>query len=207
VRSTRLCLVLSGQLRDGRRPRDPPGREVGKPRIEDLAGPHQVVEAAHDLLDRRHAVGVVHPIEVDAVGPQPPQAGLEGGDHGLAAVAGDQDAGIRRRALGELGGENEGVAPAFQESPKQLLRLAELIAVGGVDEVATGLGIGVQNAVRLVGVGAVPPSRAEHPGPQHELGHAQAGVPAEDLVAHVNLLDVAGPDRGCVMLDDGHHHS
>jgi hypothetical protein len=55
------------------------------------------------------------------------QAGLEGHDHGLAAVAGDQDAGIRRRALRELGGENEVVAPAFKELPEELLGLAELI--------------------------------------------------------------------------------
>ena len=115
---------------------------------------------------------------------QPSQAGLEGGDHGLAAVAGDQDAGLWRRALRELGGENEVVAPALQELPEQLLGLAELIGVGRVDEVAAGLGIGIEDAARLVGVGAVPPSRAEHPGSQHELGYAQAGVPAEDLVAH-----------------------
>ena len=168
---------------------------------------HEVVEAAHDLLDRRHAVGVVRPIEVDAVGPQPPQAGLEGGDHGLAAVAGDQDAALRRRALRELGRKNEIVAPALQELPKQLLGLAELVGVGRVDEVAASLGIGIEDAARLVGVGAVPPSRAEHPGSQHELGYAQAGVPAEDLVAHSEPPGWRPPQIGACLLHDGHHHS
>jgi hypothetical protein len=55
----------AAQLRNRRRPRDAPGREVGEPRMEDLAGPHEIVEAAHDLLDRRHAVGVVHPIQIN----------------------------------------------------------------------------------------------------------------------------------------------
>jgi hypothetical protein len=116
----------AAQLRDGRRPGHAPGREIGEPRIENLAGPHEVVEPAHDLLDRRHAVGVVHPIEVDAVGPQPPEAGLEGSDHRLAAVTGDQDAAVRPRALRELRRKNEIVAPAIQEPAKQFLRLAEL---------------------------------------------------------------------------------
>ncbi len=43
----------------------------------------------------------------------------------LRLFASDQDAAIWRRALRELGGENEGVPPALQELPKQLLRLAD----------------------------------------------------------------------------------
>src|SRR3546814_16064909 len=72
---------------------------------------------------------------------------------------------------------NEVVAPAFKELPEELLGLAELIGVGGVDEVAARLGIGIENATRLVGVGSVPPSRAEHPGSRTDERRAgKAGV-------------------------------
>src|SRR5258708_32094005 len=64
----------AAQFRDGRGAGDTPGREIGEARIEDLAGSNKVAEAAHDLLDRRDTIGIVHPIEIDAVRLEPLQA-------------------------------------------------------------------------------------------------------------------------------------
>src|SRR5689334_10022076 len=88
------------ELRDRRGPRDAPGGEVGEARIEDLAGADEVVEGARELLERRHAVRDVGPVEVDSIRLQTLQARLDGRDHRLTAVAGDEDAG----ALVDLAG-------------------------------------------------------------------------------------------------------
>ena len=95
VRSTRLYSTWMPAIGD--QPRSsaivcaratPPGREVRQARVDDLAARDEVVEPAQDLLDRRHAVLEVDPVEVDAVGLEPLQAALDRPDHVLAAVAG-----------------------------------------------------------------------------------------------------------------------
>ena len=50
---------------------------VGDADVEHLAGAHRVVERPHRLLDRGVPVPEVHPVEVDVVGAQPAQAGLQ----------------------------------------------------------------------------------------------------------------------------------
>jgi len=96
-------------------------RDIGETRVEDFSSAHQIVEAAHDLLGRCHAVGEMHPVEIDTIGREPAQARLDRSDHGLAAVAGRQDAAAGCRAERELGGEDEIVAPALQERADELL--------------------------------------------------------------------------------------
>ncbi|XXU73150.1 hypothetical protein WMF41_41725 [Sorangium sp. So ce1151] len=114
---------------------DPPGREIGEARIHDLPGADEVVEAARDLVDGGHAVVHVDEIKVDAVGREAFQAALDRLDHGLAGVAEPGQGRVRRGAEGVLRGDDEVVAVPCDDLADQRLGLAELVALGGVDEV------------------------------------------------------------------------
>ena len=181
VRSTRLYSTWTPaigdqprMLGDRLRPRDPPGREVRQPRMEDLAAGDEVVEPAQDLLDRRHAVLEVHPVEVDPVGLEPLQAALDRPDHALAVVAGR-----------ELRGDDEVVAIGGEEVPEQRLGLAQLIALGGVDQRPARLGEALEHAPRVGRLGAGAPARPEVARPECVLGDPETGQPAERAVVHV----------------------
>jgi hypothetical protein len=58
----------AAQFGDGCGPRHAPSWKVGEAGIENLAGPGEVIEALHDLFERRDAIGYVRPVEVDPIG-------------------------------------------------------------------------------------------------------------------------------------------
>ena len=62
------------------------------------------------------------------------------------------------------------VAIGGEEVPEQRLGLAQLVALGGVDQRPARLGEAVEHAPRLVGLGARAPARAEVAGPERVLG-------------------------------------
>src|SRR3546814_3988702 len=74
----------ASQFGERHRAREPPGGEVGKACIEDLAGAGEILEAAHDLLGRCHMIGPVRPIDVDTVGLEAPEAGFHRSNHRLS---------------------------------------------------------------------------------------------------------------------------
>jgi hypothetical protein len=76
-----------------------------------LPGPGEVIEAPHDLFDWRDAIGYVRPVEVDPIGLEPLETRFNRRDHGPAAIAGDEDAGLRVRLKGEFRGQHKVVAP------------------------------------------------------------------------------------------------
>src|SRR5215218_1778832 len=61
-----------------------PGVHARRAEVAGLAGPHDVVEGPHRLLDRGLVVPAVDLVEVDVVGPQPVQRGVDGGQDVLA---------------------------------------------------------------------------------------------------------------------------
>src|SRR5215831_8930288 len=93
--------------------------EVRAADVADLPLVDQVVEGAEGLIDRRLEVVPVELVEVDVVGLQAPQGGLDGGEDVLAGVAAVEG---RRPGRGEaLGGDDEPVPPAVQPAPEDLL--------------------------------------------------------------------------------------
>lgn len=96
-----------------------------------------------NLFGGRDAIGHMRPTEVDPVGLEPPQACLDGRDHGFATIAGDEDAGIGIGSEGELRRQHEVVAPSGHQIPQDLFGLTKLIAVGCVDEVTARVRVGV----------------------------------------------------------------
>ena len=135
--------------------------KVGQTGIVNLAGAHQIVEGAQDFLHRRHAVGEVRPVKIDAIRLQPFETSFDGAHHVLAAVAGARDAIGGRRSQRILGGENKIIAIRGDEVADYFFGLTELIAVCRIDEVAAGFDVAVKNFFCFASLGAVTPARAE----------------------------------------------
>src|SRR4029453_16717038 len=112
-----------------------PGVHARRADVARLAGPHDVVEGLHRLLDRGLVVPAVGLVEVDVVGPQPAQRVVDAGKDvfaGQAAVVG-----ARAHRKEDLGGQHV-VVPATERLGEQptgdLLRQAVRVGVGGVEE-------------------------------------------------------------------------
>ena len=85
-------------------------------------------------------------VTIDKIRGETAKRGVEGTVNVLAAVA--AGVGIAGRAVkGELGGEHDLVAQlaVVYELPAHLFAVAELVAVGGVDEVATRVDVAVED--------------------------------------------------------------
>ena len=119
-----------------------PGRHVRYPGVEDFALTHQVVEGPHDFFDGRDLVPNVQPIEVDVVGLEPFQTGLQRLHHALAMVAGGVRV-IAGHGVGILGRQHEPLPLALHELAQQPFARSVGIDVGRVDEVAARLKEGV----------------------------------------------------------------
>lgn len=77
----------ASKLRERVRLGDLPGRSVRDADVKHLAMANQIVKASHDFLYGCYLVPDMHPVEVNVVGPQSLQAGLDGLYHVLAVVA------------------------------------------------------------------------------------------------------------------------
>ena len=117
--------------------RDVPGAHVGEAPLADLALADQLAEGEHDLLPGRVGIELVHVVEVDVVGLQAAQAGLDGAPHveaGEAALVGS----VADR-VGDLGGQHPAVAGLLEGAADHLLGAAVGVDVGRVDEVDAGV--------------------------------------------------------------------
>lgn len=131
-----------------------PGGRVRDAQVEHLAGGDEVVEGLHQLRDGRGEVPPVHVQQVDVVGLELLEAGLDRRVQALGAVAVEVDddflvaeAGVEVGRV--LGGDDHLVADAAFLHPlaDPLLRLLILVVVGRVDEVAALLVVEVQDAL------------------------------------------------------------
>src|SRR4029453_10992506 len=89
-----------------------PGVHARRADVARLAGPHDVVEGLHRLLDRGLVVPAVDLVEVDVVGPQPTQRVVDGGQDVLAGQA--AVVGARAHREEDLGGQDVVVTAAVQ---------------------------------------------------------------------------------------------
>jgi hypothetical protein len=113
---------------------DEPGRCVGDADVEDLARAHDVVQRAHDLLDRGPRVPHVQPVDIDVVGAEASQAGVEGLHEVLAMVAaGVGIVGVRAQRV--LGAQDELLAASGDELAEPRLARAARVVVGGINRV------------------------------------------------------------------------
>ena len=111
---------------------DLPAGVVAAADVAHLAGAHHVVQRAQRLFDRRAVVGQVHLVEVDVVGVEAAQAGVERVHEVLARGA----APVRAFAhgAGGLRGDDDVAAVGLEVRRQELLRLAAAVDVGGIEE-------------------------------------------------------------------------
>jgi DNA-binding transcriptional LysR family regulator len=81
-----------------------------------------------------------------------------------------------------FGGEHQRFALCFRELADQTLRRSVGVGVGGVDEVAAAIDIGVEDAPRFGFIGAPAPVGAERHGPERQWRDPEAGA-AEQAVS------------------------
>jgi hypothetical protein len=165
-------------------PGNAPGREIGESRVVNFTGLHQVIEGAENLLNRRHAVGKVRPVKIDAIGLETLQTFFNGADHILAVVTRAGHAVVRVRPDGVFGRKHKMVPVGGDELADNFLGLPELITVGRVDEVAARFGVGIENFFGFGALGAMTPPGAEVARAQRQFSNAQSRASTENLISH-----------------------
>jgi len=147
--------------------------------VAHLALAHQVVEGAQRLLERGLAIVPVRLVEIDVVRLQPAQRVLDTVHDVLARKP--RVVRSRSHRSHHLGGDERGVTilARGQPLPEHDLGLAAGIAggparidVGGVDEVAAGLEVGVEDRLR----GFLVRRPSEGIAAEAESGHSKAGT-------------------------------
>src|SRR5208282_6802182 len=76
---------------------------------------------------------------------------------------------------GKFGGDDKLVALAANEFAHELFTRAVRVAVGGVEEIAAGIDVGVEDRLGFVPVRAPAPFLAKGHGAQAKFGNAQTG--------------------------------
>jgi hypothetical protein len=158
---------------------DPPGGEVGSADVVDFALASEVIETAEDFIDGRREIVDVNPEQIDVLGVHPLEAGFNRTHHVLAMVAAAVGVGSVNAAIhqGVFRGNNDSVAVTLDEFSQVLFGLAFLVAVGGIDEVAAGRHVGVEDAPALFFVGTDgAPIDAESRAAEAEFGDAEAAA-------------------------------
>ena len=156
----------------------------------DLAAADQVGQRGEGLLDVGVGIGAVQLVEVDVVGPQPPQRVLDGGDD--PAPRGPLVVRVLPGRAAELGGEHDVVPAALQRLADHLLGVA--VGVGGVDEVDACVDRPMDDPGRVRGV--VAHGRREHQRAEGVGADLDAG-PAEGAVLHGISPLCWSARRGC----------
>ena len=129
--------VETAALGDTDRLGDLPGRVVGAGQVADLAVPYQLVEGAERLLHGGAGVEAVDVVQVDPVGTEAAQAGLASPQDVPAGLA-DVVRAVAHPGV-HLGADEDLVAPTSEGPSQELLGLAALVGVGGVEQVDAGV--------------------------------------------------------------------
>ena len=93
---------------------------------------HELVQRVERRLDRRRRVGLVHLVDVDHVGAQPPQRAFDGPADVVARAA--RVVGALVHLLAELRREHDPVAAPFERAADEVLAHPLPVDVGGVEE-------------------------------------------------------------------------
>jgi hypothetical protein len=163
---------------------DLPGSEIRDAERPHLAFCHQLGDGPEGVLGRRRAVGLVQVEEVDVVGAEPAQAGLESEPQPLRRQ-GRVAVGVTEEHAA-LGGEGDLVASTGKQLREDAFGLAARVSVGGVDVGDAGIECRVEQSARPVEVDSVAEGhgaqhhRAERQGAEHHAGTPEVGAGRPD---------------------------
>lgn len=166
------------------------GEEVGAADVADFARADEVIERPEGFVDGGVGVGAVELVEVDVVGAEPAEGGVDGVEDVLSGVA--LVPGERADAAEAFGGEDDALAIAGAgEPPSENLfgsalcpgRGSEWVDVGGIDEGDAALEGAVQDGER----GGLVALEAEGHGAEAEAGNGEA-CSAEAGVLHAGIV-------------------
>ena len=172
----------TAQLGDRVGPRHPPRRRVRHAAVQNFSLPHQIIEAAHDFLGRRHLIPDVQPVKIDVIGFQSLERCLDRDEHRLALIP----AGVRigaGRGVGVFGRQHHAIPPPLHELAAKGFAGALCVEVGSIEEIAAGVEERVEHLPRLVFARAPAPVFAEGHGAEADFRNAKSGF-AEKFVAH-----------------------
>ena len=180
-----------------------PGREVRAADVPDLALGHELGQRLERLRDRGDQVGLVKLVEVDVVGAEPAQAGLDRAPHVAPGGPGTPVRAVRAAHVhAELGGHHHVLTALAERPAEQLLARADAVGVRGVEERDAGVQRGIDHPLGLLGVDP----GAERVGAEPDGGHHQPAGPegAVGHVAHVPSQPSGGNRHaGCPHRTDG----
>src|SRR5204862_740779 len=152
--------------------------------VADLAGAHKVVEGAKRLLDRREGIEAMQLVEIEVVGAEAPQAGMDCLGEVMARRAKVVGAGTATEAA--LRRDENRLAPALDGLAEDFLRQAARIAIRGIEHVDAGLEADVDQALRFGDIACAPGleefvaaaecAGAEREGWDHASGGANVAV-------------------------------
>ncbi len=174
-----------------------PAAVVRRAHVADLAVAQERVERLQRLVERRLAVPLVHLVEVDVVGPEPPQARLARGDQVVAREPRVVRPVAHRHT--RLGRDQRAIAPPLQGLADDLLGQPARVHVGGVDEVDTAVEAEVDLAGRARDVGRADGGEvvaaAEGHRAERERGDSQAGRTELAIFHRHSLNQMRGNER------------
>jgi hypothetical protein len=147
---------------------DDPGRGVGDADVVDFAHAGEVFQTAHHLFDGRGGIPKMHPEQIDAIDVQALEAGLDATHHVLAVVAGKVGV-VGAVVQGVFGGDDKVVAVGDDVFADPFLRGAFGVAVGGIEKVAAGVGVGIKDGLRLLVITAKRPFGAKGHGAEADF--------------------------------------
>src|SRR6185369_1952873 len=144
-----------------------------------------IVERPRGLFDWGVLIPDVHPVDVDVVRSQPAQAGLQRQPEVLAMAAATVRVG-RVPGHGVLRGQHEPLAATNEQLPQDFLARAAAVVDGRVDDIATSVGVRIEDAPALLDRSADAALLAERHRTEYQLRYAQTG-PAERRIPHANV--------------------
>jgi hypothetical protein len=112
-----------------------PRRCIRHPDVQDFASAHLIIQRPHNFLDRSQKIPSMEPVEINIVGLEPFQTGLQGVHQVLAMISpaigigGAPTERVLRR-------KHEALALALHELADELLAHAIGVCIRGIDEIA-----------------------------------------------------------------------
>ena len=161
-----------------------PAGEIGDAEVADFAGADEPVEGLENFFDGRHRVEGVELIDIDVVGLQAAETGVDGIEQVIARGADIVGAGAHPE--GALGGDDDFLAAALESMAEDFFGHAGGVDVAGIKHVGAGFDADIDEAAGFGGIGV------SHGAEELIAATEAAGAEAEDGDFEAGSAEEAG---------------